>query len=67
MAETPASLGSHGVEAAKQIGDAVSIGVAIATVADWLPALAALLTIVWTTIRICETKTMQRWLGRRRD
>jgi len=29
---------------------------------NWLPAFAALWTIIWTTIRIYETKTVQKWL-----
>lgn len=48
----------------KNIGDAISIGGVIATLAGWLPAFAALLSIVWTAIRIYETKTVQKWLGR---
>ena len=47
--------------------DAISIGTAIATLAGWLPALAALASLVWTTIRIYETKTVQRWLKRGRE
>lgn len=48
---------------AKALVDAASISTAVATVAGWLPAFAALLTIVWTGIRIYETRTVQRWLG----
>lgn len=43
--------------------DIGSAGTALATLAGWLPAIAALFTIVWTAIRIFETKTVQRWLG----
>lgn len=43
--------------------DIGSVGTALATLAGWLPAIAALFTIVWTAIRIYETKTIQRWLG----
>ncbi|MGZ8311713.1 MAG: hypothetical protein ACXWUP_09085 [Allosphingosinicella sp.] len=67
MRDPHAAIDPGGVEIAKPFGDAVSIGVAIATVAEWLPAVAALLTIVWTAIRIWETRTVQRRLGRRRD
>lgn len=49
-------------EAIKHAADAASIGVAVGTVAGWLPAVAALFTIVWTGIRIFESRTMQRWL-----
>lgn len=45
--------------------DAVSIGTVVATLAGWLPAVAALFTIVWTAIRIFETDTVQRLFGRR--
>lgn len=51
-------------EGAKHAVDALSIGVVIGTLADVLPALAALMTIVWTAIRIWETETIGRWLGR---
>jgi hypothetical protein len=30
-----------------------------------LPSIAAAFTIVWTIIRIWETDTVQRWLGRK--
>ena len=51
-------------ETAKLAGDAVSVAVTVATIAEWLPAVAALLTILWTMIRIYETRTVQRLLGR---
>jgi len=41
--------------------DAASLAIVGATLASWLPALAALLSIVWTVIRIRETKTYRRW------
>lgn len=46
----------------KHVVDAASIGTVVATFAGWLPAIAALFTIVWTLIRIYETRTIQRWL-----
>jgi hypothetical protein len=46
------------------MGDLVSVGVTMATIANWLPAIAALMTIVWTLIRIWETATVQRVFGR---
>ena len=49
-------------EHVKNYIDAISIGTIIATLAGWLPHLAALLSIVWTVIRIYETKTVQSWL-----
>lgn len=47
-----------------KIGDAVSVAVVIATLAQWLPAIAAGLSIIWTAIRIYESKTVQSLLGR---
>jgi hypothetical protein len=32
-----------------------------------LPSIAALFTIVWTAIRIYETRTVQEWLGKGAD
>ena len=51
-------------EQLKHLGDALSVGTVIATLAAWLPPLAALFTIVWTAIRIFETSTVQRFLKR---
>lgn len=44
------------------LGDLASAGVVIGTIAGWLPAIAALLTIIWTLIRIIETDTIQKLL-----
>ncbi len=54
-------------EQAKNVGDALSIAGVVATLAGWLPAVAAFLSIVWTLIRIWETKTIQRWVSRFRN
>jgi len=51
-------------EASKHIIDFASVLTVIGTLADMLPAIAAIFTIVWTAIRIYETKTVQRWLGK---
>lgn len=53
------------IESFKPAGDIISFGVAFATLISWLPNLAALLTILWTMIRIYETQTVQGWLGRK--
>jgi hypothetical protein len=50
---------------AKHIVDLASIGTVLGTIAGFLPAIAAIFTIVWTAIRIYETKTVQKWLGLR--
>lgn len=49
----------------KATGDALSIATVLATLAQWLPAVAALASIVWSIIRIYETKTVQGWLGKK--
>jgi hypothetical protein len=51
-------------ETAKNVMDAVSVVTVIGTLAQVLPAIAAGFTIVWTIIRIYETKTVQSFLKR---
>jgi len=51
-------------EATKQAVDAVSVVTVIGTLADVLPAIAALFTIIWTGFRIYELRTVQTWLGK---
>lgn len=51
-------------EAVKQIADGVSVITVIGTLAGILPSIAAVFTIIWTGIRIYETDTVQRWLGK---
>lgn len=55
----------HLPEGFKHLLDALSIGTMLGTIFQMLPNIAALLTIVWTAIRIYETKTVQRFLGRK--
>ena len=50
-------------ETTKQIVDAASVVTVIGTLGDVLPPMAALFTLVWTAIRIYETKTVQEILG----
>lgn len=40
-------------------GDATSLMLIAASIADWLPPVAAALSIVWVSIRIYETDTVQ--------
>lgn len=49
---------------ARPLVDVLSLSTVVATIVGWLPALAALLSIIWTTIRIYETKTVQKLLTR---
>ena len=48
-------------EAVKSAVDAASVVTVVGTLVDVLPAVAALFTIVWTSIRIWETPTVQNW------
>jgi len=52
-------------EAVKTTADALSVVTVIGTLAQVLPAIAALFTIVWTGFRIYETDTVQGWLGKK--
>ena len=54
-------------DSTKHALDFASIFTAVGTLLSWLPHLAALFTIVWTGIRIYETKTVQNWRARRRN
>jgi hypothetical protein len=49
-------------ETIKYVADAASVVTVIGTLSGMLPSVAALFTIVWTTIRILETDTVKRWL-----
>lgn len=51
-------------EHTKHVIDWTSIGIVLGSLVQVLPSIAAALSIVWTLIRIYETKTVQRWLGR---
>ena len=51
-------------EAMKHIIDALSVATVLGTLVDMLPSVAAVFTIVWTAIRIYETKTVQGWMGK---
>jgi hypothetical protein len=51
-------------ETAKTTVDAISIVTVVGTLAEVLPAVAALFTIIWTALRIFETDTIQKLLGK---
>jgi hypothetical protein len=51
-----------GSDAVKHTVDAVSLFTVVGTLMQWLPAVAALASIIWTCIRIYETKTVQKLL-----
>lgn len=54
----------HMNQTVKVAGDAVSIFTVVATLSQALPAIAALVTIIWTGIRIFETATVRKLLGK---
>lgn len=47
--------------------DALSIFTVVGTLIDMLPSIAAVVTIVWTSIRIYETDTVQKLLRRKKE
>jgi len=51
-------------EATKHAIDALSVITVLGTLMETLPAIAALFTIIWTGIRIWETKTMQNFINK---
>lgn len=48
----------------KYVIDGVSIATVLGTLTSVLPAVAALFSIVWSVIRIYETDTVKRLLGK---
>jgi len=53
-------------ETVKYVIDGVSFLTVVGTLSEMLPAVAAIFTIVWTAIRIWETKTVQGWLNNKK-
>jgi hypothetical protein len=52
-------------ESTKHVIDSISVLTVVGTLADILPPVAALVTIIWTGIRIYETETVQKLLKRK--
>lgn len=52
-------------EGTKHVIDSISVLTVVGTLADILPPIAALVTIVWTGIRIFETETVKEMLKRK--
>lgn len=52
-------------EHAKVVGDVLSTGVAAGSLVGILPEISAVCAIVWYGIRIYESDTVQRLLGRK--
>ena len=56
---------NHEAEETVKTGmDVLSIFTMIGALVEVLPSVAALVTIVWTSIRIYETETVQGWITR---
>lgn len=53
-------------EQVKTIIDWSALGVTLSTLFDKLPEFAALVSIIWGLIRIYETRTVQKLLGKDR-
>lgn len=57
-------MAQHTTEGVKHVVDGLSIVTVLGTLADILPALAALFSLVWSIIRIMETETVRGWFGK---
>lgn len=55
----------HVPDTTKVVGDLVSFAALLGSLVSMLPAVASVLTIVWTVIRIYETPTVQRLFRRK--
>ena len=49
-------------EAIKPLVDAIAVTATASTLFGWLPPLVAILTLLWTAIRIYETETVQKFV-----
>ena len=58
------SMKDHLDEGTKHVLDGLSLVTVLGTLMDWLPAVAALLSIIWTLLRIYESQTVQDWIKR---
>ena len=58
MSVEPASI--------KPLVDAVTVTTTAAALFGWLPPIVAILTLVWTVIRIYETETVQKFVQRKK-
>jgi hypothetical protein len=50
-------MSDHKTDIIKVVGDVAAGGVSVATLMQWLPAVAAIFTIVWTAMRLYESVT----------
>ena len=54
-------------ETLKHVLDGASILTVIGTLVEFLPAVSAVLSIVWVAIRIYETDTVKKLMNRKKD
>jgi hypothetical protein len=60
-------MATHNIsETTKHVADGLSVVTVLGTLAEILPSIAALFTIVWTGFRIYETDTVQKWLNKKK-
>lgn len=52
-------------EETKQVVDVAAASTGVLTLVAWLPPIASLLTIVWLGLRIYESDTVQKLLGKK--
>jgi hypothetical protein len=57
-------MSDHLSEGTKHVLDGLSLITVLGTLMSWLPAVAALLSIIWTLLRIYESNTVQKLLGK---
>jgi hypothetical protein len=55
------------IETAKVVGDGLSITTTVGALVGILPSLAALLSVIWTAIRIYEMPTVQKLIAKWRS
>ena len=53
-------------EESKQAVDIIAASTAIGSMLQWLPPLASLLTCIWMLIRIVESSSVQKLLGKKK-
>jgi hypothetical protein len=55
---------NHGLDTAKTVMDGLSVVTVVGALAEVLPSIATLLTIIWFAIRIWETDTVRGWFNK---
>jgi len=53
-------------EPSKQVLDVASVSVVVASILEWVPEATAILSLIWVALRIWESDTVQRFLGRKK-